>query len=424
MTFAGGSEDAEDKIRRKLSSLFENMMQALFRQKGAQLDIDILTSDEAQAFINTHASVLDSAFTKTDMSETMRRRLKRSDYIFSGMKTFHELNEAFPSLLDENGERKPFERFLNDVQSIDKTYNQNYLRAEYNFAQSSAQMAAKWEGFMEDGDRYNLQYRTAGDDKVRPQHAALNGVTLPPSDSFWEEFYPPNGWNCRCTVVQVRKTKYPETDHNEAVTLGDSALQNDTKGIFRFNSGKEGKTFPDYNPYTIRRCRDCDIAKGKRKLAKKKKKEGTEFDTCKGCESIHSMADKENTDKPACKSRHDILSDVKNWANTHLPRVDMPNGATAYRKTIKSQNGDSLIVGKKFFSETFTKNIDNSKLEDVIDTAKCIDEWGGSLTYVRTEKGIDHDFDFRVYRAEFKGQTIELKAKDTEGIIVYTMRFI
>jgi hypothetical protein len=134
---------------------------------------------------------------------------------------------------------------------------------------------------MEDGDRYNLQYRTAGDDKVRPQHAALNGVTLPPSDSFWEEFYPPNGWNCRCTVVQVRKTKYPATDHDEAITLGDSALQNDTKGIFRFNSGKEGKTFPDYNPYTIRRCRDCDIAKGKQELAKDIVAENNLCQTCR-----------------------------------------------------------------------------------------------------------------------------------------------
>lgn len=172
------------------------MMSALFKQEGANLDISILASDEAQDFISAHASVLDSTFQKVEMSDTMRRRLQRSDYIFSGMKTFHELNEAFPSLLDENGNRKSFERFLNDVQKIDKTYNSNYLRAEYNFVQSSAEMAAKWERFAEDGDRYNLQYRTASDGKVRPEHAALNGVTLPPSDPFWEEYYPPNGWNC------------------------------------------------------------------------------------------------------------------------------------------------------------------------------------------------------------------------------------
>lgn len=242
-------------------------MSALFKQRGATLDISILASDEAQDFIQTHATQLDSSFSSVAMTDTMRERLTRSDYIFSGLKTFHELNEAFPSLLDENGERKTFEQFLNDVRKIDQTYNQNYLRAEYNFIQSSAHMAAKWEQFTEDGDRYLLQYRTAHDDRVRPAHAALEGVTLPPSDTFWESYYPPNGWNCRCSVVQVLRTNHTETPHDEAEALGELALQDDTKGIFRFNSGREQKTVPDYNPYTIRRCRDCDVAKGRLTLA-------------------------------------------------------------------------------------------------------------------------------------------------------------
>ncbi|MDE6267028.1 MAG: phage head morphogenesis protein [Muribaculaceae bacterium] len=244
------------------------MMKAVYKTEGAQLSIDILSTPQVREFIESHSSVLDSSFEKVEMSDAMRKRLHRSDFIFSGIKTFHELNEAFPSLIDENGERKPFERFLNDVRSIDQTYNSNYLRAEYNFVSASAEMAAKWDGFMQDGDRYNLQYRTQKDDKVRPEHAALDGVTLSPSDPFWAEFYPPNGWNCRCTVVQVRKSKYPVTPHDEAMRLGDEALQRDSKGIFRFNPGLEQKTVPDYNPYTIHRCRDCDIAKGKISFAK------------------------------------------------------------------------------------------------------------------------------------------------------------
>lgn len=262
------SKEREEEIRKQLSELFDGMMHTLYSLEGSQFRIEVLAEPKIQKFINAHAGVLDSTFKKVEMSDAMRKRLQRSDYIFSGMKTFHELNEAFPSLLDSNGNRKTFEAFLNDVRKIDKTYNSNYLRAEYNFVQSSAEMAAKWERFSEDGDRYNLQYRTAGDGKVRPEHAALNGVTLPPSDAFWEEYYPPNGWNCRCTVVQVRKSKYPATPHDEAMALGEEALQRDTKGICHFNSGKEDKTVPDYNPYTIRRCRDCDIAKGKIKLAK------------------------------------------------------------------------------------------------------------------------------------------------------------
>ena len=261
------AKDQQDKIRTRLSEAFSGLMSALFRQKGATLDINILASDEAQKFISTHADILDQAFQKVPMTEAMRRRLTRSDYIFSGLKTFHELNEAFPSLLDENGNRKSFEQFYNDVQKIDKTYNQNYLHAEYNFVHASAEMAAKWEQFTQDGDRYNLQYRTAGDDKVRPEHAALDGVTLPMSDPFWETYYPPNGWNCRCTVVQVRKSKYATTPRDEAMARGEEALQSDTKGIFRFNPGKQQKAVPDYNPYTIKRCRDCDIAKGKTNLA-------------------------------------------------------------------------------------------------------------------------------------------------------------
>lgn len=277
----------EGKVREKLTTAFRGMMSALFREKGATLDINILASSQAQHFINTHAGILDQAFQKVPMTEAMRRRLTRSDYIFSGIKTFHELNEAFPSLLDSNGNRKSFEQFYNDVQKIDKTYNQNYLHAEYNFVHASAQMAAKWEQYAQDGDRYNLQYRTAGDDKVRPEHAALNGVTRPMNDPFWETYYPPNGWNCRCTVVQVRKAKYPLTPSDEAMQRGEEALQSDKKGIFRFNPGKQQKAVPDYNPYTIKRCRDCDIAKGKVNLAFV-----PENELCAACRLIRICQDK------------------------------------------------------------------------------------------------------------------------------------
>lgn len=237
-------------------------MKVLFKEKGGQLRVEVILEPAVQEFVNAHAAALDLSVARVGMSDAMRRGLSRSNYIFSGMKAFHELNEAFPSLIDENGDRKPFERFLNDVRKIDETYNANYLRAEYNFVNASARAAAKWEEFVKDGDRYNLQYRTQRDDHVRPEHAALDRVTLPPSDPFWRDFYPPNGWNCRCDVVQVLKSRYPVTDHSEAMRLGEEALRHDTKGIFRFNAGMERKSVPDYNPYTIRRCSTCPVPKG------------------------------------------------------------------------------------------------------------------------------------------------------------------
>ena len=259
--------DVPETDRQRLREKFKGMMHTLHKEQGATLRIEILADDPIREFIDTHADVLDSSSRSVKMSDDMRQRLSRSNWIFSGMKTFHELNEAFPSLIDENGNRKPFERFLNDVQGIDETYNRNYLHSEYNFVHASADMAAKWEQFEADGDRYLLQYRTAHDDRVRPEHAELEGVTLPIDDPFWASYYPPNGWNCRCTVVQVRRGKYEVTPHDEAMTRGEIALQRDSRGIFRFNSGQQRKSVPDYNPYTISQCRNCNVAKGKLNLA-------------------------------------------------------------------------------------------------------------------------------------------------------------
>lgn len=323
----------QEQIREQLSELFDGMMRTLYSQKGSEFRIEVLEEPKVQEFINAHAGALDSTFKQVEMSDAMRKRLQRSDYIFSGMKTFHELNEAFPSMLDENGNRKTFERFLNDVRKIDNTYNSSYLRAEFNFVQSSAEMAAKWEGFMEDGDRYNLQYRTAGDGKVRPEHAALNGVTLLPSDPFWEEYYPPNGWNCRCTVVQVRKSKYPATPHDEAMALGEEALQRDTKGIFHFNPGKEEKTVPDYNPYTIRRCRDCDIAKGKLNTAKPFIPEN---EMCAACKLIRAQLE-DNIGA----SRRIVRYNEEEWERTYISPNDNGLVATQWERIAESEASNS-----------------------------------------------------------------------------------
>lgn len=335
----------EEAGRKRLSSLFDGMMKAAYNNGGSELSIEILADPQVREFIDAHAGVLDSSFERTSMSEAMRRRLQRSDFIFSGMKTFHELNEAFPSMLDENGERKSFERFLNDVRSIDETYNANYLRAEYNFVSASAEMAAKWEEFAEDGDRYNLQYRTQKDDKVRPEHAALDGVTLPPSDSFWEEFYPPNGWNCRCTVVQVRKSKHPATDHDEAMTLGDVALQRDTKGMFRFNAGAEESTVPDYNPYTISKCKNCNVAKNKGILNRDTPPEN---ELCAACHAIRSMAD--------CKEANRISYErLKCDPNYHSVEYDTLSGgvkATHNGHIIHSSDKEPTFFGDENLTST------------------------------------------------------------------------
>lgn len=184
-----------------------------------------------------------------EMPAELTGLLENNAFIFSGLKTYHTLNEVGLSLIGDDGGIKPFEKFHEDVAKIDAKYNRNYLYAEYNHAVTSSQMAAKWHDFQQDGDRYNLQYRTANDERVREEHQRLHNITLPVNDPFWEQFMPPNGWNCRCVVVQVRKGRYPESDSQQAVGIGEQITEEPKKRIFRFNPGKELKVFPDKHPY-------------------------------------------------------------------------------------------------------------------------------------------------------------------------------
>lgn len=71
----------------------------------------------------------------------------------------------------------------------------------FNTNMRSAHMAGRWAQIEANVEhRPYLQYRTAGDARVRPQHRQWNGLIYPVSDSFWNTHYPPNGWNCRCAV--------------------------------------------------------------------------------------------------------------------------------------------------------------------------------------------------------------------------------
>lgn len=74
-------------------------------------------------------------------------------------------------------------------------------RVVFDANMRSATMAGRWAQLQANADRRPfLQYRTAGDARVRPQHRQWNGRIYPISDAFWTTHYPPNGWGCRCTV--------------------------------------------------------------------------------------------------------------------------------------------------------------------------------------------------------------------------------
>lgn len=166
-------------------------------------------------------------------------QLKENVYVFSGFKNYQQLRETTLLLKTDEGTLKSFNDFLNDVKQVNETYNEVYLSAEYGNAVASAQMAQAWQDYESNGIEA-LTYRTVGDERVREEHAILEGTTLAIDDPFWSTYYPPNDWGCRCDVEPAVLDKPVKPANNELPELPE---------MFQNNTGKSGVIFPDTHPY-------------------------------------------------------------------------------------------------------------------------------------------------------------------------------
>lgn len=123
---------------------------------------------------------------------------------FSGAKTFKQADYLTSLLYDENGDKKEFKKFKEIALETFETYNVSWLEAERNNAIANIEQAKIFNENKELGTEY-LQYIAVGDELTRDDHEALNGLILSINDPLWDTITPPNGYNCRCSVVGVSR---------------------------------------------------------------------------------------------------------------------------------------------------------------------------------------------------------------------------
>lgn len=198
-----------------------------------------------------------------DKNYELLTSLRKNVYVFAAFKNHKNIADMVEALTDEQGEIRSFDAFKEMANSISKVYNEDWLKAEYNTGISQAQMALKWNDLAEQAKLFPwIQYVAVQDDRTRSAHAELHGVTLKWDDPFWLEFFPPNGWNCRCTIKTYATATEVKPESLPSLT--------ETPAAFRHNPGVDGELYSQEHPYydNVTADEKADILKAIKKFNK------------------------------------------------------------------------------------------------------------------------------------------------------------
>jgi hypothetical protein len=122
----------------------------------------------------------------------MLKHMRENVYLFSSAKTFNYVL-ASEGLITEGDKVLPFTEFKKRAKEVYDKYNDAWLKAEYETAIGSGQIARAWNDFAPDAI---LKYSTAKDSHVSDVCRSMEGVTRPKNDPIWFTNSPLQHYNC------------------------------------------------------------------------------------------------------------------------------------------------------------------------------------------------------------------------------------
>lgn len=166
------------------------------------------------------------------------QNLRYNTAVFDAFKCNREIKDVHKLLVNDDGTAKTWEEFRRDAMRICEKYNQRWLQTEFNQVHAAAKAARKWQGYERNANLYpNLRYIAVQDERTRHSHAELHGYVIPIDHPFWNKYYPPNDWNCRCSVQP--------TDDPVKMPPGVPEVPE----MFQVNAGKTAQIFDLSHPY-------------------------------------------------------------------------------------------------------------------------------------------------------------------------------
>ena len=233
-----------------LVDLFRKAFRAIFQRHQHDTILHDMAVEECTILDDAISTVAGSRhIDMTDYRDPQARtlqRLRTNLVTFVAFKNYHRSQDMIRALTDEHGKIRSWAAFQREVISLGEEYNVHWLQAEYNTVIAAAQSAAQWDDYIRDAHIFPyLIYKTQHDDKVRASHQLLHDVCKLITDTFWDTYYPPNGWRCRCYVLQAK------TDQGYKKEPDAYPDDKSIPPVFRHNPAKSGKVWNKKHPYFI-----------------------------------------------------------------------------------------------------------------------------------------------------------------------------
>jgi SPP1 gp7 family putative phage head morphogenesis protein len=197
--------------------------------KGLKLGFsyaDIAAAEHASAF--TVAKMMD-----TDLLADVKASLE--DALASG-KPFREWADEIIPTLQAKGwwGRQAVIDPLTGKTVVAQLGSPSRLATIFRTNMQSAYAVGEWDQIQQQAEFAPfLMYDAVDDHRTRPEHAEWDGKVFPVDHAFWKDHHPPNGWNCRCSVIQLSQDELEE--------LGLSVSATAPTGTYAWTNPRTGK---------------------------------------------------------------------------------------------------------------------------------------------------------------------------------------
>ena len=187
-----------------IKSLVKKLIRAVYDKNNILGAKGQLIASEALLMINALRDNFKTFNPYTGPDQLVLQMMEYNVFEFSASKT--EARYAAMTELITNGDKGI--REFNDFERLclEKTedLNNRYLQTEYNLSISVGQNSAAYVRFMAEKDTVTnlVQYQTVGDENVRESHQILDGKIFSLDDKEAMKLWPPNGYGCRCEMLQ------------------------------------------------------------------------------------------------------------------------------------------------------------------------------------------------------------------------------